>query len=672
MFACFNSGRVTTPNTSVPELLSCGAQLGSTSAVFSANDPNPAPGRLYQFYVNGGVAGGPQTQPQRTVNGLPSNGSTVPVRIDYSDDGGDTFVRGDECNYVAFNENGEPSLAPDPSEKLEAASTLFIATIPPSTGAQFADLYIIDANGNSVFDGPSGPIDSDGIFALPAIGYPLDESEFTVVVDYFDTLPNGTKLGSIEQIYTACLDTVEPSKVMTFDEIEAHAAARMSTTPLHFEDEEDYVGEFMLANVNDPCPYWEYDPIAREVRGIDEPEPPTSAFQLPPPSGGDDTQMIQNAVDTAGARVVGTGGVYQISDDIQIRDNDVRVWDVPTRAREGVTIFWDVKNVSDFRIYRSPMDGDETRTASTGVKADNAPRVHVIKSGLFNTLNKTSTSGAGFHAFRASEGYHIAANLWRDIRNDSGPASTNRANPVWIQRSNSESNPPAMHGVIAGNRAINAWSTGKLRDSDFVTFQGADRAPQDYTLVLGNYAEDFGKRFGKNQDHTSVKYRSNRSRWTIADTAAVNRGRLCFLSFQPTYNGDTFGTSAYNNHHSLEVQDNYTAAVRHRNSDDNDSSLSAAYYRNIRIKCNRFTSEASATSSGDHFGFTNEARFDAFGSTSTEFDHPSLEYADNLFDGGGSLSYNWRTGDGFNFSGSTNRTGNDFQILNVYGTLRNN
>ena len=155
----------------------CNELLTSTSATFIAIDPNAPQGRLYQWIINGGEAGEPQESLSIARTGLPNNGSTIIKRVEYSDDGGQTFQLGDECTCIAVNDEPEPDDVPEINNCggfLTSDSATFTWTDPDKTSETIYDFWlgsapgqrdIYDHVGANVFSGQSiavGNLPTDG------------------------------------------------------------------------------------------------------------------------------------------------------------------------------------------------------------------------------------------------------------------------------------------------------------------------------------------------------------------------------------------------------------------------------------------------------------------------------------------------------------------------------
>lgn len=187
------------PVISVPSLNDCGVMLQSTTATFTWSDPNAPDGRIYQPYVNGGVAGNPTAGTSVNVSGLPDDGSTIVKQIRYSDDGGMSFEIGDTCTCTAVMMAASiPSLL-NCDETLTSSSAIIEWSDPNRPSTRIYQPYV---NGGVV----GGPTQN---LSAVANELPTDGSTITKRIDYANDV-NSPFITGDECTCTAATEVAEP------------------------------------------------------------------------------------------------------------------------------------------------------------------------------------------------------------------------------------------------------------------------------------------------------------------------------------------------------------------------------------------------------------------------------------------------------------------------------
>jgi len=190
MFTCPSKTDTVLP-TPLPEIINCGETLTSTDAVFSVNDPDAPAGRLYQWFINGGEAGGPTTSTSISRSGLPSDGSQIIKEVHFSDDGVNYQV-GDFCECTAISEvTPGPITINNCGSTLQGAEATFSWNDPGFDSNTFYDFWlgstpgsddIYDHVGNNVFNG-----NSVTVLTVPTDGRTLHKTlRYTRVGDFSD------------------------------------------------------------------------------------------------------------------------------------------------------------------------------------------------------------------------------------------------------------------------------------------------------------------------------------------------------------------------------------------------------------------------------------------------------------------------------------------------------
>ena len=308
---------------------------------------------------------------------------------------------------------------------------------------------------------------------------------------------------------------------MTFADI---AAGGLSNAC--YLDDDHYVAEFMYQNP-DVC-FWELDSANQTVTAVATPEPPSDAVQLPAPSGGDDTGMLESFINArAGESLVGQG-TYKIAGlDINV---PVDIFNMPMEPASGAGEMV-IINSPDVRIFSSPIDGKNSKTAYSGFHVtDGSHRFTLVDSGFSNIYHTNNQSASGVW-LRGVDDFHIACNRFENIINDTNDKKfTARANAIWMNgRADSQS---TSGGHIVNNYAYNAQSNGKLLDSEFFTLQGYSNTSVDNPVkIFGNRALDAGKRFTKHQED-NAKVLSNDHEWSETAGPLGNRILLAHVSVQ--------------------------------------------------------------------------------------------------------------------------------------------
>lgn len=281
------------------------------------------------------------------------------------------------------------------------------------------------------------------------------------------------------------------SQTMTYAEI--------STTGLSngcYPTPDHYVAEYLYQNPK-AC-FWSNDTVNETVTTLPVPKPPANAVILPPPSGGNDTAMLQSIINANdGGSVVGTG--TYIVNQLKIQ-NPIDIFDMPITTPSGATEVVYIES-PDVRIFNSPIDAKNSNTVHIGYYVkDGSHRFTLVNSGLSNVSHKQQKNAAGVF-LRDVDDFHLACNTFENITNDtSDKTKTARANAFWMaggkQRKNSG-------GVIANNYAENLQSNGNLKDAEFFT-----EANYDTTFppirIFANRGISAGKRLTKHQANDAL------------------------------------------------------------------------------------------------------------------------------------------------------------------------
>lgn len=315
-----------TQNFSEPELNECGITLTSTSATITWSDTNPAPGRIYQPYINGGVAGSSTTGNSVSVSGLPSNGSTIIKEIQYSDDGGATFQIGDTCTCTATSVVAEEVVINQCGDQLTGSQLNL--TWSHSGNPNPATRYDFWLNTGSGFVDQGVSVQYPAT-SWPAVTVPTDGRTITKRLYIWpdgvapgqgaDGLPNTDNFVEC-QCTTADIQNLEH---VFFSQIEANQLRQEH----HLDTEDDYLAEFLRQNP-DQCA-WEIDSGQRCIYKRDFPSLNgpvvniTSTAQL---------QSLLNGGASAGTTLLGNGGTFTIPLGFNVSSSDIHVKDMTIRA----------------------------------------------------------------------------------------------------------------------------------------------------------------------------------------------------------------------------------------------------------------------------------------------------------------------------------------------------
>ncbi|MFK7857915.1 MAG: hypothetical protein AB8B64_03815 [Granulosicoccus sp.] len=307
---------------------------------------------------------------------------------------------------------------------------------------------------------------------------------------------------------------------MTFAQIEAAGLSNAC-----YMDDDHYVAEFMYQNP-DVC-FWDLDSDNQTVSAVATPTPPSNAIQLPAPSGGNDTSMLESVINSNQGKSLVGQGTYKVSGlDINV---SVDIFNMPMEPVSGAGDIVRI-NASDVRIFSSPIDAKGSSTVTTGFEVSNGShRFTLVDSGFSNIYHRNHENAAGVY-IRGADDFYVACNTFENIVNDTSRSDkTARANAIWM---NGGHNQTTSGGYIVSNYAREHQSNGKLKDSEFFTQQSyTSTSIQHPVKIYANRTLDAGKRFTKHQED-NAKVLSNFHEWAVKSGPLGNRALLSHVEVQ--------------------------------------------------------------------------------------------------------------------------------------------
>jgi|GEM_PF-2916928 len=285
-------------------------------------------------------------------------------------------------------------------------------------------------------------------------------------------------------------------------------------------DDESYIAEYLYQHPT-VC-FWEVQTLngVKCVVPLPDPVLPANATVLPAPTGGDDTNMLNTALNSGGS-FNGLNRTYRISRLVHTAAN-MQLFNITLKPVAGATQLIHVQAPGVLH-YNVNIDGENQASVYQCIRIlDSADDYTGVKGSAINTWHKKGAPGAdnlsgGVYRIGLAENFHIAGNSWKDHRNDveqkhdvSLPTVAS-CRGVWMV---SNKTAPVPNGVIANNYCENLQSNGNREDAEFFVVQGyAGSAPPLGTVkVYANRCEDAGKRLTKCQDGGVAVY-SNSYWW---------------------------------------------------------------------------------------------------------------------------------------------------------------
>ena len=440
---------------------------------------------------------------------------------------------------------------------------------------------------------------------------------------------------------------------MTFSEIEI--AAKQShdfgnNFDFTFIDDDHYIAEYLYQNP-DVC-YWDVITLANNEKCVVEvpvPSIPNNAITLPVPTGGNDTAMLQQIMDSAPNQTYVGAGTYRL-DGLTFNQPGTVVYNMPSVPAASTDIFINIR-ANDVRLIDCPQDGQNQGSVYMGVRIEDCDRTHLIRSGLTNMLHTGTGSGGGVRLDNCHD-FHFACNTYTDLINPANGTAICRVNAYWMQGGNSSI---TDGGYIVNNVATNLHSTGTptngADDAEFFTTQlHTGHAKQ--VKLFANRCVDAGKRFVKSQTDGGVTMLSNQYGWITDSSVIGTRKRLRMIDVQ----FNTGDIIARNNRFKIEGTERW-GNVFLLNS-------RAAQEENVHFDNNCI--EINMPNPGITFDLRPLAAHDLVGgSTGTDdsMEVPNTSIKDNYVYGTGAVNYYYWMGRGYNLNtGPLDVSGNVFNM----------
>ena len=310
----------------------------------------------------------------------------------------------------------------------------------------------------------------------------------------------------------------------SFFEIEQQALANACLL-----DEDHYVAEFLYQN-EDTC-YWDVDSTNNTISKVDNPIPPIDSIILPPPTGNDDTAVIEQIINSnPGAAVVGNG-IYKINN-LKITV-PIDIYNLPVKVARGATEIFFIES-PNVRIFNSPIDANNESSVYTGFHVKSGSHnFTLVKSGVSNIKHTQGKNAAGV-TIRHANNFHLACNTFENITNStSDKNATARANAIWMTGGHSGT---TSGGTIVNNIANNLQSNGARKDSEFFTIQGYKSTDSKNPVkIFANRGFEGGKRMTKHQEGNALVL-SNSYTWEEKSGPLGDRLLLAMVNVQFAHN----------------------------------------------------------------------------------------------------------------------------------------
>jgi len=316
------------------------------------------------------------------------------------------------------------------------------------------------------------------------------------------------------------------SDCMTFAEIRAAGRAENCYEERNPGDYVDsHLAEFLWLNptVSD----WTIDESAQEICAVPDPVPSNSAILLPPPSGGDDSNMLENVINSnANGEIVGQG-TYLIGSRIDI-NVPIKIFNVPSKLIGNVSVVWRVKS-ANVEFYNSIIDAQNLVSAHDGWQVYTGSDNFVLtRSGIENIYHinrSTAVNAHGVYIFGANN-FRITCNKFNNLINDS--------DAMRAIRLAANGNIPQPKGDVANNECIDLQARplpgGPTIDPEFFVCQGYTGSI-GRVRVMANRCIDAGKRLTKWQ-HPDGFVGSNFNFWRNPNDVWGNRSQKHIVNCQ--------------------------------------------------------------------------------------------------------------------------------------------
>lgn len=418
------------------------------------------------------------------------------------------------------------------------------------------------------------------------------------------------------------------SNTMTFDQIQSNGLSNGC-----YPDIEHYVAEFLYQHPN-AC-FWEANTITQSVSSLPVPTPGSDAVQLPAPSGGDDTNAVQQVINAnSGGSVVGNG-TYKINGlQINVPIDIFNMSMTPTSGASEI-VFVNSPNV---RIFNSPIDAQNSSTVSIGYHAkDGSHNFTLINSGLKNVAHTDQKNASGVF-LRDVNDFHIACNTFSNITNSTSDSTkTARANAIWMAGGSKKE---TSGGVIANNVATELQSNGNLDDAEFFTVQSYNKTDSNKPVrIYANRGINAGKRLTKHQESDAVVL-SNDYDWQTKYGPLGKRHLYAMVNVHFSSN-----IVARNNRLKVGAQGKYDFIFIA------NSKKQGYIPDNIHFDCNDIEIRERQASGGGNVTHIISARNSTMPVTATGAEATNSTANNNYVHGQGSVNYHYRFDAGYRSSG---------------------
>lgn len=310
--------------------------------------------------------------------------------------------------------------------------------------------------------------------------------------------------GTVWESLTDCpIDSIDHGQGKTFAQIAVGAHQDFCAS----QGDESYMAEYLYQHPTVSLAEVQSINNVKCVVPLPDPALPANATVLNPPSGGDDTAMLNAALNQGGA-FDGLNRTYRISR-LNHTVAGLQLFNITLNPIAGATELIHV-NASNVLHYNVNIDAQDQASVYQAVRVFDVPNYRFMKGSIRNIWHKFGgTAGFNRHGgafrFRNSDNFLVTASTFENIRNDTEypihPTGTENiaiCNIFWLI---GDQTGPVPHGRMFNNNVKNVQSNGRGEASNFMTVQLYNGiASADNLKIYGNRAEDCGKRFLKFQE----------------------------------------------------------------------------------------------------------------------------------------------------------------------------
>ncbi len=392
----------------------------------------------------------------------------------------------------------------------------------------------------------------------------------------------------------------------------------------------EYLAEFLRQNPD--VSFWDQDHTAQSIVAIAEPAIAGTIVNLTP-SGGDDTQLIENAISQAGqGGVVDGGGATFLINDPRIDEAGVTLRNMTFKPSVNSAYRAILVAAPDVTFLRVHLDF-ENKAYRIGIEVvHTGDRFAFVESSVRNLYNNSNSFGVMLRLYEGTDDVYIVNNEFVHGIAVSDPDENSSIRGIWVASSNIGVNPKG--GIIASNYFENLQAQGRGDDADAFVAQGFD-VDNQYQLgfrlaFMANVGMNAGKRIIKAQSG-GIDAHSNVNHWKDLNGELGVRVTRCHY--------DSHGVSNLRWTNNLAITDNtnpvsesfFMQIQTHTFPGDLEAD-------NIELHCNKYIHNDDTRDTRSSYGFV----VMDFNSGTNGFEWPMMSnIRDNVIEGSGTMRYIW-------------------------------